>query len=72
MITKIIYIPTQEIINLPKGTSETLTTYLNSYITQFNKTRTVFNSRLGELIIQHYFSSGKNRKLTRSHFAIGD
>jgi hypothetical protein len=71
MITKIIYVPTQELIELPKGTNETLTTYVNSYITQFNNTRKVFNSRLGELIIQHYLLSGKDRKLTRSHFAIG-
>lgn len=71
MITEIVYVPTQETIKLPKGTNETLTTYLNSYISQFKNTRIVFNSRLGELVIQHYLLSGKNRKLTRNHFAIG-
>ena len=70
MIKKVIFIPTQKVFTLKKGTSETLTTYINSYITQFKNTRKVSNSNLGELIIKTYLLSGKDRRLTRSHFGV--
>tara|TARA_R110000823_G_C15580489_1_gene462966 strand:+ start:140 stop:358 length:219 start_codon:yes stop_codon:yes gene_type:complete len=72
MIKNVIFIPTQEVFTLKRGITETLSTYISSYIVQFKKTRKVVNSNLGELIIKTYLLSGKDKRLTRSHFGVID
>ena len=75
MIKEIIYLPTQEILVLPRGTTESLTTRVNNEISNFNS-GIIPVSRLGQLAVglylQHVGIMGNfgARKFVRNYFAI--